>query len=242
MAARSLALGDKLLTLGGYDEAIRHYRMVLAFNPAPSIRAKLLENMAYAYHTLGKHLEAASNAKDALDIDTDNVSAWSTLGLSLQKLGEDGQAEKCFREAVKIDPHDGSLWLNLVKFPQYNTRATTRRQSPRLGKRWSARAATIRQRPATQPNSQPRKHFVKSNSWRKRIPLCETEFPEFLEKAVDRMLRPDGRHNRPISAHFQGMASLRVSATILVRRLERRSRRLRAAPSGKARRNISSTC
>jgi tetratricopeptide (TPR) repeat protein len=119
MAARSLALGDKLLTLGGYDEAIRHYRMVLAFNPAPSIRAKLLENMAYAYHTLGKHLEGASNAKDALDIDTDNVSAWSTLGLSLQKLGEDGQAEKCFREAVKIDPNDGSLWLNLAKFLQY---------------------------------------------------------------------------------------------------------------------------
>ena len=49
-------------------------------------------------------------------------------------------------------------------------------------------------------------------------------------------------HNRPISAHSQGVRSLRVSAAILVRRLERRWRQLRAAPIGSARRNISSAC
>ena len=54
--------------------------------------------------------------------------------------------------------------------------------------------------------------------------------------------RPDGRHNRPISAHSQAVASLRASATILVSRLESRSRQLREAPFGKVRRNISSTC
>src|SRR5438034_6842104 len=50
------------------------------------------------------------------------------------------------------------------------------------------------------------------------------------------------RHNRPISARFQGVWSLRASITILVSRLESRSRRRREAPSGSARRNISSTC
>jgi hypothetical protein len=50
------------------------------------------------------------------------------------------------------------------------------------------------------------------------------------------------RHNRPISAHSQGMASLRASVRILVSRLERRPKQLRSAPFGSARRNISSTC
>jgi hypothetical protein len=48
--------------------------------------------------------------------------------------------------------------------------------------------------------------------------------------------------NRPISAHFQGVASLRASPRILVRRLERRSRQRRDVPFGSVRRNISSTC
>ena len=53
---------------------------------------------------------------------------------------------------------------------------------------------------------------------------------------------PVCRHNRPICAHAQGMVSLRASVIILVRRLERRASEVREAPSGKARRNISSTC
>src|SRR5438093_3032941 len=40
-------------------------------------------------------------------------------------------------------------------------------------------------------------------------------------------------HNRPISARFQGVRSLRVSRTILVRRLESRARRRREVPSGR---------
>ena len=48
--------------------------------------------------------------------------------------------------------------------------------------------------------------------------------------------------NRPISAHSQGVPSLRASVAILVRRLESRSRQLRVAPMGSDRRNISSTC
>ncbi len=48
--------------------------------------------------------------------------------------------------------------------------------------------------------------------------------------------------NRPISAHSQGVRSLRASVAILVRRLESRSRQLRAAPIGRPRRNISSAC
>ena len=49
-------------------------------------------------------------------------------------------------------------------------------------------------------------------------------------------------HNRPISAHSQGVLSLRASVMILVRRLESRSRQVRETPFGNARRNISRTC
>jgi len=50
------------------------------------------------------------------------------------------------------------------------------------------------------------------------------------------------RHNRPISAHSQGVGSLRASAAIFVRRLERRSRQRRVGPTASVRRNISSAC
>ena len=53
---------------------------------------------------------------------------------------------------------------------------------------------------------------------------------------------PVMRHKRSMSAHVQGVASLRASMRILVRRLERWSRRRREVPFGRARRNISSTC
>src|ERR1035437_8050294 len=49
-------------------------------------------------------------------------------------------------------------------------------------------------------------------------------------------------HIRPISAYFPGGSSLRASERILVRRLERRSKQRRGAPSGKLRRYISTTC
>jgi hypothetical protein len=55
-------------------------------------------------------------------------------------------------------------------------------------------------------------------------------------------LCPVGRLNRPISARFHGLASWRASARILVRRLESRSRCLRAWDGGRLRRNTSSTC
>src|SRR6266436_5185768 len=51
--------------------------------------------------------------------------------------------------------------------------------------------------------------------------------------------RPSYGLNRPISAHFQGVARLRASVTILVSRLERRCREV---SFGSVLRNISSTC
>ena len=67
--------------------------------------------------------------------------------------------------------------------------------------------------------------------------LAMSRFAEGLARQ-----RPGGRHYRPISARSHGVVSLRACVTILVRRLESRSRQLREAPSGRVRRNISSTC
>src|SRR5208283_3342902 len=50
------------------------------------------------------------------------------------------------------------------------------------------------------------------------------------------------RHYRPISSRSQGVARLRASIRILVRRLERRLRRMRVVSFRSERRNISSTC
>lgn len=118
LAARSLALGDQFLSWGGHDEAIRHYRLALELHPAPAIRAKALDNMAVAYHALHKYREAAANAREALEIDCNIMSAWKTLASSLEQLGLHNDAEKCFREAVEVEPNSGSLLLDLGRFYQ----------------------------------------------------------------------------------------------------------------------------
>ncbi len=53
---------------------------------------------------------------------------------------------------------------------------------------------------------------------------------------------PGGRLIRPISARYSGGLSLRASETILVNRLESRSRQFLEGPSGRDRRNISIAC
>src|SRR5215472_17175822 len=62
-----------------------------------------------------------------------------------------------------------------------------------------------------------------------RISVIE---PGFTRTDIARLVRPNHEHYRPISAHSQGVANLRASLRILVRRLERRSRRRREGPSG----------
>ena len=67
----------------------------------------------------------------------------------------------------------------------------------------------------------------------------------FLENEIPETPLSTWLHNaliRPISARYRGGLSLRVSERILLRRLERRSRRCRGEPSGRDRRNISIAC
>jgi hypothetical protein len=65
--------------------------------------------------------------------------------------------------------------------------------------------------------------------------------PDFLLRPTFGLVRSTASpFDRPISAHFYGVPSFFASAAIFVRRLERRSRQLRAGPVGKVRRNISS--
>jgi hypothetical protein len=61
------------------------------------------------------------------------------------------------------------------------------------------------------------------------VELCQRPYRQFGFGEMPRSC-PNHGHNRPISAHFQGVASFRASVTILVRRLERRSTRRREVP------------
>jgi len=73
----------------------------------------------------------------------------------------------------------------------------------------------------------------------------ERPVPGRVTPAVDHRLfttHPVRRHYRPNLCPFSGRRELRASLRILVRRLERRSRRRREVPCGSSRRNISSTC
>ena len=77
---------------------------------------------------------------------------------------------------------------------------------------------------------------------RMKVRLRSLDAPDSAMKLVLESKFPILRHYWPFSAHSEGVASSRASLRILVRRLERRSRRRREDPSGSARRNISSTC
>jgi tetratricopeptide (TPR) repeat protein len=76
-------------------------------------RATLLSNLGYAYQSGGKLDLAIITYQRALGRDPRLGSAWINLGTARAKQGNYAEAERCLRQALKLDPSDPRALANL---------------------------------------------------------------------------------------------------------------------------------
>jgi tetratricopeptide (TPR) repeat protein len=70
-------------------------------------------NLAYAYHRIGRGDEAARCFREALRARPGEAATWRDLGLTLVGVGDHAGAIQAFREAVRLRPSDATTWTNL---------------------------------------------------------------------------------------------------------------------------------
>lgn len=96
-----LERGTALAESGRLAEALRDFREAARRDPADPVP---LENAARAAYHLGRPREAAQVYEALLRIAAARGDLWRTLGaLYLHELGERAEADRCFREALRLE-------------------------------------------------------------------------------------------------------------------------------------------
>ena len=129
-------IGDALLDLKKYEEAILEYGRILSMNPSDiayanralarwelgdyrgalkdynqAIRLERSNQIAHRgagemYLKLDQPKRAAIRFRSALRLKPDYSAALTGLGISLFQIGKWAQAYRCFKDALRLDPRD----------------------------------------------------------------------------------------------------------------------------------------
>ncbi|MCG6157590.1 tetratricopeptide repeat protein [Rubinisphaera margarita] len=117
-------LGTLLLQKGDAAQAVEHLQPIVERHPEI---ADLHNNLGVAYQSLGKRQEAVKAFQGALKANQDYPQAWQNLGKLLWEMNYRREAEKCYREAVRLLPDDLQCrqdWMqSLVSTEQWNEAA-----------------------------------------------------------------------------------------------------------------------
>jgi tetratricopeptide (TPR) repeat protein len=100
-AKRLLALGNKAIAQGDYDEAIAIFQDLIKLSPRHAIA---LNNLGSALFNVGRYKEAEACFYRAIKVKADYADPHSNLGNLLLLRGYFADAEKSFRYALKINP------------------------------------------------------------------------------------------------------------------------------------------
>jgi protein O-GlcNAc transferase len=96
-------IGNALLELNRYDEALASYERALAIQADDS---DTLNRRATALHALKRHEEALVSCDQALAIKSDFADAWNNRGNALLDLGRHEEALASYDHALQIDPRN----------------------------------------------------------------------------------------------------------------------------------------
>ncbi len=111
-------LGHALLSVGQEEQAILHFRAAVAINPADP---DSMLNIG-AYEQGHKDLQGAVEQYQkviAMTQKTAQLNAptraktFRNMGLAYRELGDVGDAQESFQQAVNLNPNDGEAWLGL---------------------------------------------------------------------------------------------------------------------------------
>jgi hypothetical protein len=102
---------DRLVTSGGYEEAIALYRQVLDVRPDHAVAAN---NMGNACQKLGRFSDAVSCYRRARDAQPDNAAIRTNLGRALEASGNARQALEELGRALELAPESAEIHYHIA--------------------------------------------------------------------------------------------------------------------------------
>ena len=102
----------RLLNQGQTAQAEAEARLALTNTTTRALALSMLGTIRLQQ---GQYEESADFLKQALALNSDLAGARTSLGDAYLLQGKSGLAEKCFREVLKLDPHNFNARLDLVK-------------------------------------------------------------------------------------------------------------------------------
>ncbi len=93
-----------------WKEPLAFYERTLEYTPNS---ARVLNNLANIYHSMGKTKKAIALNKKAIEIKPDYDEAYNNLGTSYHFLGRDEEAIKFYKKAIEVNPTYAVAYSNL---------------------------------------------------------------------------------------------------------------------------------
>lgn len=103
---------DSLEATGAFAPAVALVRAALAEEPD---HPHLLYDLGRLHLLLGHTDSATASLNRSLALDSTNVAAWSDYGAALTAGGRHEEAVSSFRSALKLQPGDGTVLINLAR-------------------------------------------------------------------------------------------------------------------------------
>ena len=97
---------------GDARSAEKYYKQVLKLDPGNSSAIYLL---AVLLHENGRNIRALSLLRKGLDTVGDQLQLYNLFSTILNAIGNWDEAEQAARKAIKIDPTNSEIWLNLAR-------------------------------------------------------------------------------------------------------------------------------
>jgi tetratricopeptide (TPR) repeat protein len=114
-------LGNALMGLERYPEAVAAYRRALEIDPGD---LRPLHNLALALKTIGELDEAEAMLRRATTLEPDNAEAQLDIARFLVGLGgrRDRDAETAFNQALELAPTDAAIHADMAAFYEHRSR------------------------------------------------------------------------------------------------------------------------
>lgn len=101
-----IALAELLLQKGDNDEAEAQFRKAQEKNPEPDEQATIEAGLGHVALQREQMSEMITHFKRVVEINPHHHSAWFYLGFAHRLLGHLDDAEKCYQQAIGVEPHD----------------------------------------------------------------------------------------------------------------------------------------
>ncbi|KAI9022487.1 hypothetical protein DFJ74DRAFT_93060 [Hyaloraphidium curvatum] len=106
MAEELKAKGNKAFASGDYDGAVKAFTEAIAVDPKNHV---LYSNRSAAYASLHDYAKALEDAQKTVSLKPDWAKGYSRQGAALHGLKRFDEAEKAYREGLKIEPENAQL-------------------------------------------------------------------------------------------------------------------------------------